>query len=104
MRQQYLRNVVTLDLDSTKCTGCGRCAEVCPHAVFAIQTTNGRTAEINNRDSCMECGACAKNCASQALTVRAGVGCAWGIVRGRLTGREPNCGCGESESGSACCG
>ena len=104
MRQQYLRNVVTLALDSTKCTGCGRCVEVCPHAVFAIQATSGRKAEIKERDSCMECGACAKNCASQALTVRAGVGCAWGIVRGRLTGTEPNCGCGESESGSACCG
>jgi NAD-dependent dihydropyrimidine dehydrogenase PreA subunit len=104
MRQQYLKNVVTLGLDSAKCTGCGRCVEVCPHAVFAIQTTNGRKAEIMDRDSCMECGACAKNCLSHAVTVRAGVGCAWAIVRGRLSGKEPSCGCSESTSGSACCG
>lgn len=105
MRQQYLKNVVTLDLDQTKCTGCGRCVEVCPHSVFAIQSTNGRKAEIVNKDSCMECGACAKNCTAEAVTVRAGVGCAWAIVRGRLTGKEPTCGCDEStSSGSACCG
>ncbi len=104
MRQQYLKDVVTLDLDSERCTGCGRCVEVCPHAVFAIQTTNGRKAEIRYRDSCMECGACAKNCPVQAVNVRAGVGCAWAIVRGRLSGKEPTCGCSESTSGSACCG
>ncbi len=50
MRQQYLKDVVTLDLDSERCTGCGRCVEVCPHAVFAIQTTNGRKAE--NKPPC----------------------------------------------------
>ncbi len=104
MRQQYLKDVVTLDLDSERCTGCGRCVEVCPHAVFAIQTTNGRKAEIRYRDSCMESGACAKNCPVQAVNVRAGVGCAWAIVRGRLSGKEPTCGCSESASGSACCG
>jgi NAD-dependent dihydropyrimidine dehydrogenase PreA subunit len=105
MRQQYLKDVVTLGLDQGRCTGCGRCVEVCPHKVFFIQATNGRKAEIVNRDSCMECGACAKNCTAGAVTVRAGVGCAWAIVRGRLTGTEPVCGCGDAESaGSACCG
>ena len=104
MKQQYLKGAVTLELDSAKCTGCGQCVEVCPHAVFAIQRTNGRKAQVRDRDSCMECGACAKNCAAQAVTVRAGVGCAWAIVRGRLSGKEPSCECGESTSGSTCCG
>lgn len=104
MKQSYLRGVVTLNLDSATCMGCGMCIAVCPHAVFAIQETNGRKAEIRSRDSCMECGACAKNCPARAVTVRAGVGCAWAIVKGRLTGKEPTCGCGESTSGSACCG
>ena len=26
----YLKNVVTLQLDQEKCTGCGTCLEVCP--------------------------------------------------------------------------
>ncbi len=105
MRQRYLKDVVTLELDRGKCNGCGRCVEVCPHHVFAIQTTNGRKVEITDRDSCMECGACAKNCITRAVTVQAGVGCAWAILKGRLTGREATCGCGESTGkGSACCG
>jgi NAD-dependent dihydropyrimidine dehydrogenase PreA subunit len=104
MKQRYLKDVVTLKLDAATCTGCGRCVEVCPHGVFAIQATNGRKAEIVKRDSCMECGACAKNCLSEAVTVQAGVGCAWAIVKGRLTGTEPSCGCGDAATGSACCG
>ena len=104
MKQRYLKDVVTLNLDSSKCTGCGRCVEVCPHRVFAIENTNGRKAEILNKDSCMECGACAKNCLAEAVTVQAGVGCAWAIVKGRLTGTEPSCGCGDTTTGSACCG
>lgn len=45
---QYLRNVVTLRLDEAKCTGCGRCLEVCPHAVLAA--SNGKVA-ILDRDA-----------------------------------------------------
>ena len=59
MRQSYLKNVVTLNLDSDKCIGCGRCLEVCPHAVFVL--ASGK-AELRDREACMECGACARNC------------------------------------------
>ncbi len=55
----YLKDVVTLKLDQEKCTGCGMCLEVCPHAVFKMNT---RHVEIQNRDACMECGACSRNC------------------------------------------
>jgi ferredoxin len=51
----YLKDVVTLKLDQEKCTGCGMCLEVCPHEVFKMNT---RHVEIQNRDACMECGAC----------------------------------------------
>ncbi len=106
MHHQYLRNVVTLDLDQARCTGCGTCIEVCPHAVLALEARNGRKAQIRDRDACMECGACAKNCPSQALSVRSGVGCAWAVAKGMLTGKEASCGCGESssEKDSPCCG
>ncbi len=89
MRQSYLKNVVTLDLNSEKCTGCGRCVEVCPHAVFVLGSGN---AELRERDACMECGACARNCPVKAITVRAGVGCAYAITIGLLRGKEPTCG------------
>ena len=37
----YLKNVVTLELDPEKCSGCGTCLEVCPHGVLA--RNNGRS-------------------------------------------------------------
>lgn len=102
MKHRYLKNVVTLELQQEKCSGCGRCLEVCPHNVFAMEA--GRAA-IQDRDACMECGACAKNCPVQAVTVVPGVGCAYGILLGKLRGSAPICGCDESgEDGSSCCG
>lgn len=85
----YLKDVVTLDLDPEKCTGCGMCLIVCPHRVFRMY--NG-CAEITNRDACMECGACARNCPSEAVSVQTGVGCAAAVINASL-----------GRSGDACC-
>lgn len=94
----YLKDVVTLALDRDKCTGCGMCATVCPHGVFAI---NEKKANIIARDACMECGACAQNCPFQAITVQSGVGCAHALLKGKLQGAEPSCGC-ECEPTDCC--
>lgn len=95
---RYLEDVVTLEYDETLCNGCGMCVHVCPHAVFALAE---KRAVLVDRGACMECGACARNCEPQAIRVRAGVGCAAGILAGLAAGTEPNCGCGEDSS--ACC-
>jgi NAD-dependent dihydropyrimidine dehydrogenase PreA subunit len=99
MALQYLKNVVTLELDSDKCINCGRCREVCPHQVFDLDSTEVR---IQNRDGCMECGACARNCPTGAVTVRAGVGCAYAIVLGKLRGTSPCCGESDDHESSCC--
>ncbi len=96
MNLRYLAGVSTLRLDPGRCTGCGRCLEVCPHAVF--RRRDGRV-EIADRDACMECGACARNCAAEALAVRSGVGCAAAIINGKLHGTQASCGCSSED----CC-
>lgn len=101
MKHHYLKNVVTLRLDEDKCTGCGMCIEVCPHEVLEL---SGKRVQICDRDACMECGACAKNCSFSAISVDAGVGCAYALIRGALTNSEPSCDCSSTgRSGSSCC-
>lgn len=92
---KYIPGVATLKLDGEKCAGCGMCAEVCPHGVFIVE---GGKAVVTDRDLCMECGACAMNCPFGALSVRKGVGCAEGIIKGAIRGTGPSCDCG-----SDCC-
>ena len=94
---KYLDKCVTLDLDAARCTGCGICISVCPHAVFGITE---RKAEILQKDRCMGCGACAKNCPAMAISAESGVGCAYALIRGAMYGTAPDCGCGGKKS---CC-
>jgi NAD-dependent dihydropyrimidine dehydrogenase PreA subunit len=97
---KYIANVVTLELNTEKCIGCGMCVTVCPHAVFKIEN---KKAQIVDRDACMECGACAMNCEPGAISVESGVGCATGVIIGALRGTEPTCDCDPS-SKTNCCG
>lgn len=98
---KYISNVASLTLMPEKCTGCGRCVEVCPHGVFVVAD---KKASITDRDLCMECGACALNCAFGAVRVNAGVGCAQAIIHSMIYGGEPVCGCsGPSEGSGGCC-
>ncbi len=96
---KYLANVTTLNYASEKCAGCGRCVEVCPRGVFEMQD---KRAALMDKDLCMECGACAKNCEFQAISVNSGVGCAAAIINSMITGGQPSCDC--SDGASSCCG
>jgi ferredoxin len=92
---RYLENVVTLTLNAEKCAGCAMCIEVCPHGVLVME---GRKARIVDLNGCMECGACAKNCPTDAIAVSPGVGCAGYIIQSWIKGKE-KASCGISE----CC-
>jgi NAD-dependent dihydropyrimidine dehydrogenase PreA subunit len=89
---RYLEEAVTLGFDAEKCTGCQICTIVCPHGVFAMGAD--KRAVIVDRGACMECGACALNCAPGAIAVKAGVGCATAIIQGWIKRSEPTSGCG----------
>ena len=75
----------TLRYDPSRCTGCGMCLAVCPHAVFAA---DDRQVRLARPAACMECGACQRNCPAAAITVQSGVGCAAAIFRAALAGRR----------------
>lgn len=96
---KYLANVTTLQYSRDKCTGCGRCVEVCPQSVFEM---GDKRAAITDRDQCMECGACALNCEFGAITVNAGVGCAAAVINSLIYGGPPSCDCSDTSAG--CCG
>ena len=101
LQHRYIKNVVSLDLDTQRCTGCRQCTQVCPQAVLEMKN---RKVVIVDSDACMECGACAKNCPVNAITVQAGVGCAGAIIVGALTGKEPLCDGKTSQTASPGCG
>ncbi|MEK6698799.1 MAG: mercury methylation ferredoxin HgcB [Nitrospirota bacterium] len=96
---KYLANVATLQYAPDKCTGCGRCVEVCPQGVFVLRQ---KLAAVTDKDLCMECGACAMNCEFGAISVNSGVGCAAALINSMVTGRPPSCGCDSTAAG--CCG
>lgn len=94
---RYIPGVASLQLDRDKCTGCRLCTLVCPHGVFTI--ADDRRADIVDLDGCMECGACATNCAWGAISLTPGVGCAAAIIHGWLHNTEPSC-----DTAGGCCG
>jgi NAD-dependent dihydropyrimidine dehydrogenase PreA subunit len=89
MFNSYRENTLVYDLKL--CNGCGRCVEVCPHAVFEM---DGRLAKLVRGEGCMECGACEVNCVTGAITVASGVGCATAMLLAALKGqKEAECSC-----------
>jgi NAD-dependent dihydropyrimidine dehydrogenase PreA subunit len=87
---RYLKNMSSIRFNPEKCKGCARCVEVCPHGVFDMKDNR---AVLQDKDGCMECGACQRNCSFGAIEVEAGVGCAAAILQSMKTGGEATCGC-----------
>lgn len=92
-----------------KCIGCSLCEIVCPHGVF---TVDDRIAVIGDRDACMECGACAINCPTDAIYVKVGVGCAAAVINAAIGLESSSCCCviepeqegqGEQEESASSC-
>lgn len=83
MKSAYISN--TLRYNADLCSGCGMCSVVCPHQVFA---QNERLAQLIRPQACMECGACQRNCPTNAIIVRSGVGCAYAQMLAALKGKK----------------
>jgi ferredoxin len=60
------------EIDRTKCTGCGKCTEVCPVEAMSLVSTNDpkkrkRKKARLNAEICLGCGVCVRNCPAHAL-------------------------------------
>ncbi len=83
-----------ISLNQEACTGCGTCAKVCPHRVFALHE---KKAELAFEGRCIECGACQLNCHDGAIEVTKGTGCLYAIIYEdilHLNADTASCGCG----------
>jgi len=87
---RYIDNMATLKLHTDLCVGCGLCTTVCPNGLFARE---GPKARVADRNGCMECGACARNCPVAAISANPDVGCAAYIISGWIKGKD-NASCG----------
>lgn len=72
------------EVNTTDCTACGQCAEVCPRNIIELRKTNKKDLKIyvgcSNKDkgavarkaciaACIGCGKCAKVCSNEAISV-----------------------------------
>ncbi len=99
----YMKDVTSLQYNVSSCNGCSRCTQVCPRNVFVMQ---GNKAVLTSKDKCIECGACMNNCASGAISVKPGVGCAAAMFDGLLRFgdmEKGTCGCESDDDNRGCC-
>ena len=56
---------MSIMIDSHKCTGCGKCRQVCPGSLL-YQSSAGKT-EIKYPNECWGCTSCVKECSDHAI-------------------------------------
>lgn len=53
-----------IDISTGKCTGCGRCVDVCPKGVYSIR---GGKSVVTDVDACISCKSCFVQCPAGAI-------------------------------------
>lgn len=53
----------------TKCTGCGRCVELCPEKAIKMELDGDKMIAKTNHELCVNCGACVDVCPSDAREI-----------------------------------
>jgi len=57
-------------IDSARCSGCGRCAAACPARIITLEVAGFRKhAVIMTPDRCRLCGRCTAECPVEAVSI-----------------------------------
>jgi adenylylsulfate reductase subunit B len=59
---------MSVKIDAKKCTGCEKCADICPGDVLRIDGTR-KIAYTAYPDDCWYCGACSADCPEKAIII-----------------------------------
>ncbi|MDD5285376.1 MAG: 4Fe-4S binding protein [Desulfuromonadaceae bacterium] len=55
-------------IDSARCTGCGRCVAACPQKIITLEVSGySKHAVIRNTERCSLCGCCVTICPVEAI-------------------------------------
>ena len=76
---------MSIEINTSNCTGCGQCAEVCPGSLIRLRCGK---AEIPHPERCWGCASCMKECPAEAIALFLGKD--MGGLGGRLTARREN--------------
>ncbi|MFR9501614.1 MAG: 4Fe-4S dicluster domain-containing protein [Rikenellaceae bacterium] len=69
MKFKKPKEVLSLEIITEKCTGCGACVKKCKREVFKMDKVN-RVATIANLSDCVGCGKCIKKmCNNDAIVL-----------------------------------
>jgi NAD-dependent dihydropyrimidine dehydrogenase PreA subunit len=62
--------IVTISVDSSKCTGCGTCIEQCPMGVYElVPVGRKKLSRVAYKDRCIACHTCELRCPYEAIVV-----------------------------------
>ena len=60
---------MSIQIDRTKCVGCGQCAEICPGTLIRMTQ---KKAEMRYPMECWGCASCVKECPAHAISLYLG--------------------------------
>lgn len=58
-------------IDTTRCTGCGRCVAACGPGVLSLETVaRKKSAHLDHAQACTGCSLCARRCPFDVITMQ----------------------------------
>jgi len=83
-KEEVFHGMKAARIDSSKCTGCGKCAEVCRFGAVDVRTSGEETSFSIDPLGCEGCGVCVWMCPAEAIAFEGAIGGKWFISETRF--------------------